>query len=328
VERRSKGDELRQLTIIGGAGINIGISHACPSADEMLNFTYQKISASVFQRIAPEIRELFAPESFDYILGGLLTVNLAIERTKQDLKRFKINEEAFTRLFRQSDLQLSIASSLDQIEQQLTVSIDQMMSVVKEFSPAVDEVVAHYDSINYFTVNFDGIFDHILYGPQYTRSNIVTDYWRGSGAFNPNATAKIKILHLHGDLRYKPSKRTSYHQPPYRWPVLVVGDPEIKRGLIASHESLSFYLKRLRHLTKDRGSAAKNVLAIIGFGFRDEDAHIVNCIKHALGAGVFDDVLVFDVQDRLSGLLPHYTWVTPNQENLIAFMRRLGSCSA
>ena len=66
-------ESMRNLTILSGAGINIGVSQACPFADEMLNFSYQKISTNVYTRISPEIKALFSPESFDYILGGLLT---------------------------------------------------------------------------------------------------------------------------------------------------------------------------------------------------------------------------------------------------------------
>jgi hypothetical protein len=84
---------MRQLTIISGAGINLGISKACPEANELLSFTYQKISQSVYGKVSEHIQKMFSPDSFDYILGGLLTVNLAIEKTKRDLKRFKVNEQ-------------------------------------------------------------------------------------------------------------------------------------------------------------------------------------------------------------------------------------------
>lgn len=314
---------MRQLTLISGAGANIGVAQACPFANEMLNFTYQKVSTSVFQRVAPEIRAMFTPESFDYILGGLLTVNLAIERTKQDLKRFKMDEAAFAELFRQSYLQQSIADALTQIEEQLTLSLGQMLNVVNAFTPAVNRIVAEFDHINYFTVNFDGIFDHILYGPQYIRSRFVTDFWHGNGSFNSLADAKIKICHLHGDLRYKPTKRTKNHNPPYKWPVLVVGDQEVKNGLIASHESLRFYNDRLRTATENRPAVDENVLAIVGFGFRDEDEHIVSRIKHALASNVFDRILLFDPQDKLTGLAQHYEWTSPANENLISFLMRV-----
>lgn len=290
----------------------------------MLNFSYQKISTNVYTRISAEIKALFSPESFDYILGGLLTVNLAIEKTKQDLKRFKMNEAAFADLFRQSELQSSIANALDQIENQLTISLGQMLDVVKVFTPGLDHVVATYDSINYFTVNFDGIFDHILYGPGYSRSQNVTDFWNGDGSLKKDANQKVKIHHLHGDLRYKPFKKTRYNHPPYRWPVLVVGDQEVKKGLIAGQESLRFYNNRLRASTESRDlGVTENVLAIIGFGFRDEDQHIVSRVKNAIANDVFDRVLLFDIEDRLAPICSNHTWVRPDQENLITFLGRL-----
>lgn len=314
---------MRQLTILSGAGINLGVSAACPRANEMLNFTYQKISTSVFSRIDPQLKAMFTPESFDYILGGLLTVNLAIERTKQELKRFKMDEKAFSDLFRQSDLQASIISALDEIENQLTISLGQMLDVVDAFSPAIERLVSSYDTINYFTVNFDGIFDHIIYGRGYKRGNAVTDFWKGSGALDQAATAKIKVFHLHGDLRYKPFKKTTYNNPPYRWPVLVVGDQEVKKGIIASNEALRFYNNRLRAVFDDRGPMTKNDLAIIGFGFRDEDEHIVSRIKHGLSAGVFDRVSLFDPEDKLGVLSAQHEWVRPSKESLISYLGRL-----
>ena len=172
---------MRQLTILSGAGINLGISNACPEADEMLSFTYQKISTSVYAIIDPEVKAMFTPESFDYILGGLLTINLVIEKTKVDLKRFKMNEGAFAELFKQSRLQTSISSALSSIENQLTISLGQILGVIDKFRPAIDNLFENYDSINYYTVNFDGIFDHILYGKNYARSQNVTDFWWPSG---------------------------------------------------------------------------------------------------------------------------------------------------
>ena len=315
---------MRKLTILGGAGINIGVSQACPFADQMLNFSYQKISANVYSRVTPDIRAMFSPESFDYILGGLLTVNLAIEKTKQDLRRFNMNEAAFSALFRQSDLQSSIGSALDQIENQLTLSLGQMIDVVNAFSPSIDRLLHGYDSINYFTVNFDGIFDHILYGPRYSRGASVTDFWNYDGSLNHGAGQKVAIHHLHGDLRYKPFKMTQYNQPPYRWPVLVVGDQEVKKGLIASQEALRFYNNRLKSATESRDPLAReNVLAIVGFGFREEDEHIVSRIRHAVAAQVFHRILIFDPSDRLAPICQGHTWVSPHHENLLKFLERL-----
>lgn len=307
---------MRQLTIISGAGINHGVSAEYPAADELINFTYQKVSESVYQRVSDEIRAMFTQESFDYILGGLMTVNLAIERTKQDLKRFRMNEEAFAKLFRQTDLQNSIIAALDQIEQQLTVSLSQMLQVVSHFAPAIEHLQATYGSINYYTVNFDAIFDHIIYGEYYARGGVTTDFWTAQGGVNKSIERQFKIMHLHGDLRYKPFKKTSYNNPPYRWPVLVVGDGEVKKGIIASNEALRFYNKRLGDTCSDRGQAVQNDLLVVGFGFREEDEHIVSKVKSGIATGVFDDITVYDHEDKLVGSPHAYEWVQPDQRGL------------
>lgn len=314
---------MKQLTIISGAGVNLGISAICPEATEIADFTYQKISASVYDRVEAGIKEMFLPESFDYILGGLLTVNLAIERTKQDLKRFKMNEAAFADLFRQSHLQSSIGNALDEIEEKLTVSLRQMMSVVEKFDPYINALAQKYDSINYFTLNFDGIFDHIIYGPQYSRGKEVTDFWTGKGELNKSANAKFKIFHLHGDLRYKPTKKTSFHKPPYRWPVLVVGDQGVKKGIIASHEALLFYNQCFKSVFDGRGAAAMNNLAIVGFGFRDEDEHVISNIKNGLSKGIFDEVSVYSPEDKLGAHYPMRKWTAPGQASLLDFLGTL-----
>ena len=314
---------MKQLTLLTGAGVNLGVSHACPFADEMLNFTYQKISLSVYDRIDPQLRALFTPESFDYILGGLLTVNLAIEKTKQDLRRFKMNEQAFAELFQQSNLQSSIIAALEQLEKQLTISLGQMIQVVNSFTPVLTKLVASYDVVNYFTVNFDGIFDHILYGPGYSRIGICTDFWRGDGTMNQQAQQKIRIHHLHGDLRYKQYKKTKLNNPPYKWHLLVVGDQEVKKGIIAGNEPLRFYNNRLRAVTESREGITENILAIVGFGFRDEDEHIVSRIRHAIQHTVYDRIYLFDPTDRLQNICKGQTWIHPANENLIAFLCRL-----
>jgi hypothetical protein len=314
---------MRQLTIVSGAGINLGIAAACPHADEMLNFTYQKISTSVYSRVEPAIRNMFSPESFDYILGGLLTVNLAIEKTKEDLKRFKMDEQAFSDLFRQSHLQQSIVDALGEIERQLTISLGQMLGVVDVFSPSIDHLFASYDSINYFTVNFDGIFDHIIYGKNYRRSGSVTDFWTANGRLNQGADQHLRIFHLHGDLRYKPSKKTLYNAPTYQWPVLVVGDQEVKKGVIASNEALRFYNNCLKQVCESRGDYRENNLAIIGFGFREEDEHIVNRIRHGIGTGIFDTISLFDPDDKLAPFTKGHTWTRAGSESLVNFIGRL-----
>lgn len=307
---------MRQLTVISGAGINHGVASECQFADQLINFTYQKISQSVYQRISPEIQAMFNKESFDYILGGLMTVSLAIERTKQDVKRFGMDTEAFADLFRQTDLQNSIIDALDEIENQLTVSLGQMLQVVKHFDSAIAHIQNSYDSINYYTVNFDGIFDHIVYGERYLRGPVTTDYWSSNGELNKRADKKFKIMHLHGDLRYKPFKKTRYNSPPYRWPVLVVGDGEVKKGIIASNEALRFYNQKLRESFEVRGTVMENNLLLVGFGFRDEDDHIVRKINGGITSGVFDNICIYDLEDKLAGCPRPYNWISPNSIGL------------
>ncbi|HEU4952003.1 MAG TPA: hypothetical protein VFT46_08610 [Holophagaceae bacterium] len=313
----------KQLTILSGAGINLGISAVCPKADEMLNFTYKKVSESVYGRIKPEIRSMFSPESFDYILGGLLTVNLAIEKTKQDLKRFRMNEQAFMDLFKQSELQTSIADALDSIEEQLTISLDQMLDVTETFDASISRLFEQYNSMNYFTLNFDGIFDHIIYGKAYKRGGEVTDFWTWDGKIDRSIDRKMRVFHLHGDLRYKPFKKTRHNSPPYRWPVVVVGDQEVKKGIIGSSEALRFYNKRFAAAFNERGDVSENNLAIIGFGFRNEDEHIIRAVEQALQSRVFDKVFLFDPEDKLASRHAGHVWVPSGSTSLIQFLEML-----
>lgn len=314
---------MRRLNILSGAGINMSIAAVCPEATELSNFTYQKVSKNVYDCVNLEVRSMFSPESFDYILGGLLTINLVIERTKEDLKRFHMDPKAFSDLFRQSHLQNSIGNALDEIENKLTVSLNQMLSVVNRFDKHISRLLKEYDEINYFTLNFDGLFDHIIYGPQYSRGGIVTDFWNGRGDLIKGANAKFNIFHLHGDLRYKPTKKTQYHTPPYRWPVIVVGDQEVKRGIIAGHEALRFYMHCFNATFESRRGSIKNNLAIIGFGFREEDNHIVLKIKEGLNNKIFDSVSLYSPEDKLSIMYPQRNWMTPGQGSLVDFLDSL-----
>jgi hypothetical protein len=315
---------VRQLTILSGAGINHGIAQVCPQDSEMANLTYQKISESVYERVSTEIRAMFSRDSFDYILGGLLTINLAIEKTKQDLKRFNMDERAFSDLFKQSTLQTSIIDALNEIEKKLTISLDQMIHVVETFDTAIEKLLKKYDSINYFTLNFDGIFDHIIYGPNYSRakSKKVTDFWRPEG-LNQSADANIKIFHLHGDLRYKPFKKMKGNTPLYNWPVLVVGDQQVKKGIIASNEALRFYNNCLSKVTEERAGFDQNNLALIGLGFRDEDKHIVDKIKHGISKNIFDDVSLYNPENQLSPITQRHQWIRPSEKNLLQFFESL-----
>jgi len=314
---------VRQLTILSGAGINLGVSAACPNVTEMINFTYQNISQNVYQRIQPDIRAMFSPESFDYILGGLLTINLVIEKTRVDLQRFQINETAFCSIFRQTDLQASIIEALTSIERQLTIPLDSQLYISSIFDSSVEFLCEKYNSINYFTVNFDNVFDHILYGVGYKRSGIITDFWSASGAFNESAVRKVKIHHLHGDLRFKPFKKTQYNNPPYKWPVIVVGDQEVKKGIIASNESLRKYHHKLKANCSERNGISENVLAIIGFGFREEDLHINQALKQAFDNGVYDKICLYNPEDKLGQFAKNYKWTQPLYTDLPTFLKSL-----
>lgn len=308
---------MQQLTILSGAGINHGISAACPQARDLIDFTYQKISQSVYERIPSQLQAMFTQESFDYILGGLMTINLVVEKTKQDLIRFRIDQQAFANIFQQSSLQDSIIQALDQIETQLTVSLRHMLEVVRQFDPAIRHLDSRFDSVNYFTLNFDGVFDHIIYGERYVRGAFTTDFWSPWGDLREGIDRKFKIMHLHGDLRYKPFKKTQYNDPPYRWPVLVVGDAEVKKGIIASNTALRFYNQRLREACENRHRIQENVLLVAGFGFREEDQHVVSKIKAAVNNGIFDRMICYDIEDKFADWCPRpYEWRDPRNLGL------------
>jgi hypothetical protein len=328
---------MRQLTIVSGAGINIGISKSCPEANYLLGLTYDKISKSVYNKIREDIQVLFEPDSFDFILGGLLTVNLAMEKIKGELNRFNMNKVAFDDLFNQSLIQDSIANALQQIEQSLTIPLDEVLKILKKFQRPIEKLADQYDSINYFTLNFDSVFDHMLLGPNYRRGRMCTDYWWGNRSkpeldFKPDLDARIKIFHLHGDLRYKPNKTNKMERKggeEYRWPVIVVGDQQVKRGIIASNAALSFYNNRFKELCQPNGESRKtykeNNLAVIGFGFREEDTHIVNNIRQGITGGVFDNIHSYDMEDKLmlSGICAEHNWAKASETNLITFLDKL-----
>lgn len=314
---------MRQLTILSGAGINHSIASECQNADDLINFTYQKVSSSVYERIPPNIQAMFSVESFDYILGGLMTINLAIERTKEELRRFAFDQAVFAQLFRQTELQNCIIAALEEIEEKLTVSLAQMIGVIQHFDTSINHLTNSYDSINYYTVNFDGVFDHIIYGERYSRGWQTTDFWFPSGDLNKEINRRIKIMHLHGDLRYKPFKKTSRNNPPYRWPVLVVGDEEVKKGIIGGYEALRFYNNRLTKTCESRDEFTENNLVIIGFGFRQEDKHIVAKIEQGIINGIFDKIIIFDYEDKLADCPRPYFWAKPQDFSLSAFLQTL-----
>lgn len=313
---------MHRLCLVSGAGINLSLARECPQATQLAEFTYQHVSKQVYDIVSPELRQMFSPESFDYILGGLMTINLVIEKAKTNLRRFRINEAAFAQLFQQSTLQQAIANALTEIETKLTVELGQMIDVLTTLDPAMRHLQQTFQSVHYFTVNFDGLFDHIIYGPNYGRTGIVTDFWNAHGLTTRYADRQFLIYHLHGDLRYKPNKKTAHNNPPYKWPVLVVGDGDFKRGIIAGNESLTFFNKQMHELFVKRPLGVdKHTLAIIGFGCREEDNHVVSRITTAISNHVFDRVLVYDVEDRLTDY-PH-EFVNARQVGLSQFLMSL-----
>jgi hypothetical protein len=169
----------------------------------------------------------------------------------------------------------------------------------------------------------------MLLGPNYRRIGMCTDYW-GKNGIKKNADARIKIFHLHGDLRYKPNKinkRSRQVDKEYQWPVIVVGDQQVKRGIIASNTALSFYNNRFKALCDPKGNNrytfTENNLAIIGFGFRNKDAHMVNNIREGIKGGVFDKINTYDLEDRLIGLCEGHNWAKADETDLIDFLSGL-----
>lgn len=104
---------------------------------------------------------------------------------------------------------------------------------------------------------------------------------------------------------------------------MVVGDQGVKKGIIASHEALLFYNQCFKSVFDSRGSAVMNNLAIVGFGFRDEDEHIISNIKNGLNKGIFDDVSVYSPEDKLSAHYPKRKWTAPGQASLLDFLGTL-----
>lgn len=324
-----RGAAVRQLTILSGAGINLGLREVCPGAAHLFELAYSRVSAAVYQRLPGHVQNIFPnPDSFDAILGGLITVNLAIERTKLDMRRFGVDENAFADLFHQTTVQETIIHALDAIEQQLRIPLDQMLAIMDTFAPAINALFQRYDSINYYTVNFDAIFDHILYG-RYNggRMHQVTDFWGWDGNLTPGIARKAKIFHMHGDLRYKPFKQTTYNNPPSKWPVLVVGDNQVKLQTIAQYDALQFYNQRFRETCANRGPYnVANDLAIIGFGFRDEDDHIRTPLWEGMVAGVFGRIAIFDMADHLGRHTPFPTnFTSAENSNLLQFFESLAN---
>lgn len=310
--------------MLTGAGVNIAIANDClPAQQQLMNLTYQKISQNIYNQLPVNYQSLFQPHSFDYILGGLITISLAMEKTKLDAARFGINPNAFGTLFQTTGLQQAIINALNQIEQQLTITLQHLMSTINIYDQSIQKIAQKYNSFNYFTLNFDGIFDHVIYGENYSRGGITTDFWNANGTLNEAINRQMKVYHLHGDLRYKPSKRTNYHNPPYQWPTLVVGDAEVKKGIIASHHGLRFYNQKLRDICSVNPLFAQNTLLIAGFGFRAEDEHIIAHLNKAFTAGVFNNILIYDVVDHLANTNIPHQWIDAKNNKFVDVMNSL-----
>lgn len=323
---RRTGGEMRQLTILSGAGINMGLQGVCPEADALLQLAYGHVSDTVYARLPQHVQQVFAPHSFDAILGGLITVNLAIENTKIEMRRFGVNEQNFADLFHQSTVQNTIIEALIAIERQLFIPLEQLLAILDRFGPTMDALFQQYDSINYYTVNFDAIFDHIMYGRRngWRMANI-TDFWGAGGQLNTGAQARGKIFHLHGDLRFKPFKETNYNNPLVKWPVLVVGDQRVKQDTINSHDALRFYNQQFMQFCAGPGAyTTRNDLAIIGFGFRPEDDHIRTPIWNAMMNGTFSRIAVFDRIDHLGNTPFQKEFWNAEQANVLQFLQSFG----
>lgn len=152
----------------------------------------------------------------------------------------------------------------------------------------------------------------------------MTDFWTRQGQLNRFANRKIKIFHLHGDLRCKPTKKTDQHTPPYAWPVLVVGDQRAKTAMIGASEYLQFFNNGYYGLVQNRGPFEVNDLAVIGFGFRDEDAHVINPVVLGMNTGVFNTITNYDVQNHLAARCPvQYGFADARQFTLIDYLAQV-----
>lgn len=285
------------LNILTGAGVNLAISKENEDIYDLIGFTYQSISNSVYKYLDDKWKQMFSPESFDYILGALITMSDVIDRTKEELVKYGVNLQVFGQLFHQSDLRLAIEDSYKRIENELLIDSRQLVNVIRFYNGSIIELKNKFEKINYFTLNFDGVFDHVLYGENFSRGNLVTDSWINGEFVDRLNDRQFRICHLHGDIRYKPHKVAGAAPAKRLWPVLVVGDLQVKKSLIVGNEALTSYFK---YYKEQMGSADNNsVLFIAGFGFRDEDHHISSRVKKSIAESIFNKVIIYDAVDRL-----------------------------
>ncbi len=78
-----------------------------------------------------------------------------------------------------------------------------------------------------------------------------------------------------------------------------------------------FYNQRLREACENRHRIQENVLLVAGFGFREEDQHVVSKIKAAVNNGIFDRMICYDIEDKFADWCPRpYEWRDPRNLGL------------
>ncbi|MDH1901998.1 SIR2 family protein [Comamonas aquatica] len=308
---------MKTLNILTGAGVNIAVSKQNPEIEDLIGFTYQSISKSVYEDLEEKWRNIFNPESFDYILGALITMSSVIDKTKEELNKYGVDLEAFGELFHQSALRAAIEESYKKIEDELLIESNQLVEVIRFYNPSIESLRENFEKINYFTLNFDGVFDHVLYGERFSRGGVVTDSWLDGEFTNRFDDRKFRVCHLHGDIRYKPHKVSGRAPSKRLWPVLVVGDILVKKSLIAGNDALMSYYKYYKNQFSSINKDAS--LLIAGFGFRDEDQHISSKVKTAIKDEFFKEVFIYDAVDHLKDdedYLGKYTFIDAKNTGL------------
>lgn len=288
---------MKTLNVLTGAGVNLAISRENPNISDLIGFTYQSISKSVYDDLDVKWRKIFNPESFDYILGALITMSSVIDKTKDELIKYGVNLDEFGELFHQSALRAAIEESYKKIENELLIEANQLVDVIRFYNPSIESIKDNFAKINYFTLNFDGVFDHVLYGERFSRGSVITDSWVNGEFTSTFDNRQFRICHLHGDIRYKPHKVSTKSPGKTLWPVLVVGDLSVKKSLIVGNEALNSYFSYYRN--QFAAKKPDSTLLVAGFGFREEDQHVSSKVKHAIINNYFDKVVVYDAVDRL-----------------------------
>jgi len=315
---------MSRLVVLSGAGINMALSECGTLLGEVSSFAYRSLSENVYSLLDDNLRSIFVPDSFDMILGTLMTLDSYFERLKREVGRFLVREDDVSRLLGQSLVRDSILASLNIITEQLTIPKDELIGAVKHYDPVIEGIIARFEKVQYFTTNYDGLFDHILYGSSYGRSADLTDFWR-TRRFDPTISRRVEIVHLHGDLRYRPNKVNRFQRKSTAWPMIVVGDHQMKLEQIASQESLRFFNSHFESSVLKRKDTSEGVLAVIGFGFRAEDKHVVGPLLEALENHTFREVYIYDTTAPAACSAVDCCWVDANQVSLRSFLSMLQS---